>query len=74
VTGRLRCLGQGAADSPPKPPPHKFEPLVLPDNCEEAAVQEWFKYGLGELCQFIRHYYRFADYLDAHPSDDPALD
>lgn len=50
-----------------KPPPHKFEPLVLPDHCTEAYVQDWFKYGYEQLVQYLARRYRFADYLDAHP-------
>jgi hypothetical protein len=59
---------------PPKPPPHKFDPLVLPDNCSEPWVLGWFEFGYRDLVQYLHRHYRFADYLDAHPGDDPALD
>jgi hypothetical protein len=51
-------------------------PLVLPDYCTEAYVQDWFQYGFDLLCAWLAKHARFADYLQSHPSepDDPALD
>jgi hypothetical protein len=46
-----------------KIPPHKFEPLVLPDHCTEAYVQDWFGYGFELLCAWMGKQAAFADYL-----------
>lgn len=51
----------------PNPPP-----LVLPDACTEAWVQDWFMYGFELLCGWLAKHARFQDYLNAHPEwDDP---
>lgn len=59
-----------------KPPPHNFDPLVLPDYCAEAYVQDWFQYGFELLCTWLGKQAAFADYLAQRPPvvDDPALD
>ena len=59
-----------------KPPPHHFEPLVLPEHCEEAYVQDWAKLGLDRLDEYRAKRAAFQDYLAEHHQDDPhnALD
>lgn len=49
---------------PRKPPPHKFEPLVLPDDCDEAFVQDWVRYGLAVLGGYLHKHAAFQDFID----------
>lgn len=49
---------------PPKPPPHKFDPLVLPDNCTEAYVVDWARYGTELLGGYLRKHADFEDFYD----------
>lgn len=55
-----------------QPPAHNFEPLVLPDHCTEAYVQDWFQYGFDLLCGLLAKHAAFSDWLDKHHRNEVA--
>lgn len=54
---------------PPKPPPHTFDPLVLPAGCGEKYAHEWFLFGFDELREYLGKHAAFDDYY-LHSHDD----